>query len=87
MHRFVQIIEVWVALNFAIPAFILYQRSPSFRHRIFRWTARAVTPTRECQLAHELVVAARYRRPLNYQTQRRNRRVPDRAVESRSRVL
>jgi hypothetical protein len=23
MHRFFQIIEIWVALNFAIPAFIL----------------------------------------------------------------
>ena len=36
MYRvIITVIEVWVALNFAIPAFILYQRSPHFRHRLF----------------------------------------------------
>jgi hypothetical protein len=60
MHRFIQIIEIWVALNFAIPAFILYQRSPHFRHRLFRWTIGILTPPRERQLAHVLVSAARH---------------------------
>jgi hypothetical protein len=59
MYRF---IGIWVALNFAIPAFVAWQRSPSFRHRVFRWTAGAVTPPRERQLAHVLVDAARRRR-------------------------
>jgi hypothetical protein len=62
MHRFFQIIEIWVALNFAIPAFILYQRSPHFRHQLFRWTIGGFTPPRERQLAHVLVSAARHHR-------------------------
>jgi hypothetical protein len=62
MPRLITFIEIWVALNFAIPAFILYQRSPHFRHRLFRWTIGGLTPPRERQLAHALVGAARRHR-------------------------
>lgn len=61
MPRVMTIFEVWVALNFAIPAFIIYQRSPRFRHQLFRWTI-SLMPPRDRQLAHVLVDAARHRR-------------------------
>jgi hypothetical protein len=35
-----KILGVWFALNLAIPAFIIYQRSPHLRHRLFRLTYR-----------------------------------------------
>jgi hypothetical protein len=62
MPRLITVVEIWVALSFAIPAFILYQRSPRFRHRLFRWTMGGLTPPRERQMAHILVSAARRHR-------------------------
>ena len=62
MPRLITVIEIWVALNLAIPALIAWQRSPHFRHRVFRWTIGGLTPLRERQLAHALVDAARQHR-------------------------
>jgi hypothetical protein len=44
------ILGVWFALNVAIFAFILWQRSPHFRHRVFRLTFGAFTPSERGQL-------------------------------------
>jgi hypothetical protein len=50
-----KIIGIWFGLNLAIPAFIAYQRSPHFRHRLFRLTLGAFTPPSERKYAHVLV--------------------------------
>ena len=62
MSRLVTVVEVWLALNFAIPAFIFYQRSPRFRHHLFRWMLGVLDPPRDRQMAHVLVSAARHHR-------------------------
>lgn len=36
MQTFLEIIAAWFALSFAVPAFILWQRSPHFRDRVWR---------------------------------------------------
>jgi hypothetical protein len=48
----------WIALNFAIPAFIIYRRSPHLRHRIFRFTFGGLSPRDELRRAHVWVKAA-----------------------------
>jgi hypothetical protein len=55
-----KIVGVWFALNLAIPAFILYQRSPHFRHRLFRFTLGLASPANR-RLAHVLIEAAHNR--------------------------
>ena len=61
MYRVItKVIAVWVALNFLIPAFIIYQRSPHFRHQLFRWMTGSFAYPRRRQLAHVLVDAARH---------------------------
>ena len=63
MYRvIITVVEVWVALNFAIPAFILYRRSLHFRHQLFRWTICGLTPPRERQMTRALADAARHYR-------------------------
>jgi hypothetical protein len=62
MHLFLQVIAIWGALSIALTAFIIFQRSPHFRHQLFRWTIAGFTPPRERQLAHVLVSAARHHR-------------------------
>jgi hypothetical protein len=62
MQVVIDVIGIWLALNFAIPVLIFYQRSPHFRHQLFRWTIGGLTPPRERQLAHVLVDAARHHR-------------------------
>jgi hypothetical protein len=49
-----------IASNLAIFAFILWQRSPHFRHRVFRLTLGAFAPN-ERRLVHSLVQAAHRR--------------------------
>jgi len=60
MQIFIDIVAIWLGLNLAIPAFILWQRSPYFRHRVFRLTLGAFAP-RQTHLAHTLVMAAHHR--------------------------
>jgi hypothetical protein len=40
----VAIVAIWCGLNLAIFAFILWQRSPHFRHRVWRLTLGALRP-------------------------------------------
>lgn len=61
MKTVLTIAGVWFALNLAIFAFILWQRSPHFRHRMFRLTLGAFVPGERKQ-AHALVNAAHHRR-------------------------
>jgi hypothetical protein len=56
-----KIIGIWFALNLAIPGFIIYQRSPHLRHRLFRFTLGLVAFPQERQLAHQLVRASQRR--------------------------
>ena len=58
MSTLLKVIGIWFALNLAIPAFIIYQRSPRLRHRLFRLTLGGFTMPRERELAHGLVEAA-----------------------------
>jgi hypothetical protein len=58
----VEIITVWFGLNLLIPAFIYYQRTPSFRHRVFRTTFGLFAFPSERRLAHTLVYAAHQHR-------------------------
>jgi hypothetical protein len=64
MYRVItDVIVIWVAFNLAIPPFLLFQRSPHFRHQLFRWTFGALMPAaREEELVHILVDAARHHR-------------------------
>jgi hypothetical protein len=64
MYRvIIDVIGMWVALNLALPAFLLFQRSPHFRHQLFHWTVGALMPApREQELAHILVNAALHHR-------------------------
>jgi hypothetical protein len=55
-------LEVWLTLNLAIPAFIIWQRSPHFRHQLFRWTMGGLTSPHERLHAHLLIDAARHNR-------------------------
>jgi hypothetical protein len=57
MTTVLTIIGIWFASNLAIFAFILWQRSPRFRHRVFRLTLGAFTPNERRQ-SHALVEAA-----------------------------
>jgi hypothetical protein len=57
MTTMLTILGIWFALNLAIFAFILWQRSPHFRHRMFRLTLGAFVPGERKQ-AHALVKAA-----------------------------
>ena len=61
MKAILAILGVWFASNLAIFAFILWQRSPHFRHRVFRLTLGAFTPN-DCRRAHALVKAAQQQR-------------------------
>ena len=38
MQSFIAIVAIWLGLNLAIFAFILWQRSPHFRHHVSRLT-------------------------------------------------
>jgi hypothetical protein len=44
MTAILAILGVWFASNLAIFAFILWQRSPQFRQRVFRLTIGAFMP-------------------------------------------
>jgi hypothetical protein len=55
-------IVIWVALNFAIPAFIIWQRSPRFRHQLFQWMIGTLLPALERGWTHKLVQVVRRQR-------------------------
>jgi hypothetical protein len=57
-----KIAAVWFGLNLLVPAFIYYQRTPSFRHRVFRATFGLTAFPSERRLAHALVDAAHQHR-------------------------
>lgn len=60
------IIAVWFALNVSIPLVIIYQRSPSLRHRIHKlvlsWVVFDPQSRHRLQLAHVLVDASHFDR-------------------------
>jgi hypothetical protein len=58
MSTLLKVIGMWFALSLAIPAFIIYQRSPHPRHQLFRLTLGWFSVPRELKLAHVLVEAA-----------------------------
>lgn len=61
MSILAKLLGVWFGLNLVIPAFIIYQRSPHLRHRLF-WRALGVfAMPHEYQLAHQLVEASHHR--------------------------
>ena len=61
-----KIIAVWFALNVSIPLVIIYQRSPSLRHRIpklvFSWVVLDPQSRYRLHLAHALVDASHFDR-------------------------
>jgi hypothetical protein len=61
MRTFLEVIGIWFALNLAIFAFILWQRSPHFRHRVFfRLTLGVFSSPADRRLAHVLIEAAHH---------------------------
>jgi hypothetical protein len=50
MKAILAILSVWFASNLAIFAFILWQRSPHFRQRVFRLTLGAFVPSERKQV-------------------------------------
>jgi hypothetical protein len=38
MHTFERIAGLSLLFNLAVPALVIYQRSPATRHKLFRWT-------------------------------------------------
>jgi hypothetical protein len=59
MSTLQRVIGIWFALNVAIPAFIIYQRSPRLR-RLFRLTLGGFSVSRERRLVHVLIEAAHH---------------------------
>jgi hypothetical protein len=57
-HIIERLLAGWLLLNIAIPAFLIYQRSPSIRHMLFRWTIGGTASLHDRALAHALVDAA-----------------------------
>jgi hypothetical protein len=62
MRTFLEILGIWFALNLAIFAFILWQRPPHFRHRVFRLTLGAISSPTDRRMAHVLVEATHHNR-------------------------
>src|SRR5271169_2954019 len=62
MTTLLKVLSIWFVLNLAIPAFILWQRSPHFRHRVFRLTLGIFSSPTDRRLAHVLVEAAHHHR-------------------------
>jgi hypothetical protein len=62
MSVFLKILGNWVALNLAISAFIIYQRSPHLRHRLFRLPLGLFAFPHKRQLARQLVESAHHHR-------------------------
>ena len=60
MTTILKILGVWFALNLAIPAFIIYQRSPHLRHRLFRLTLGWFALPHDRQLVHQLIEASHH---------------------------
>ena len=60
MRILIDIIPVWLGLNLAISALIVWQRSPHFRHRMFRLTSGAFAP-KQTHLAHALAHRPHFR--------------------------
>jgi hypothetical protein len=60
MTVLLKILGVWFALNLAIPAFIIYQRSPHLRHRLFRLTLGLFAFPHQRDLAHQLIELAHH---------------------------
>jgi hypothetical protein len=58
MHTFERIVGLWLLFNLAVPALVIYRRSPAIRHKLFRWTIGGAATPHERVLAHELVGAA-----------------------------
>jgi hypothetical protein len=63
MATVIAIVKIWIALNLAISGFILHQRSPNIRHRVFRLTAGGLSPPGDRWQAHLLVEAAHRAHP------------------------
>jgi hypothetical protein len=53
------IVAIWFGLNLALPVILLWQRSPHFRHLIFRSTLGFFVP-RRVRVAHVLLRASRH---------------------------
>ena len=62
MLTLLEIVGVWTGLNVGFFAVVLYQRSPRFRHRLFRASVGVLAFPTERHLAHALVDAAHHRR-------------------------
>ena len=58
LHAFERITAIWFLLNLAIPALVVYRRSPAMRHKLFRLTVGGVAPLHDRALAHALIGAA-----------------------------
>ena len=56
------VIEAWLAFNLAVPIFLLYQRSPQLRRRLFCWAASHAGHHQPRELARVPVSAAHRRR-------------------------
>jgi hypothetical protein len=54
MTTFLTILGIWFGLNLVIPAFILWQRSPHFRQRLFRLTLGVFAP-KQTKIARDLL--------------------------------
>jgi hypothetical protein len=53
---------IWLLVNLAVPAWLLWRRSPHFRHRVYHLTIGSLSPSRERELAHSLIETGRHQR-------------------------
>jgi hypothetical protein len=56
MQILIAIVAIWFGLNLAIFSFILWQRSPHFRHRVSRLTLGVFAPKQTTAHQHSLDV-------------------------------
>lgn len=52
----------WMGINLALPAWLLWQRSPHLRHQVYHFAAGFVYPPHEREWAHLLVETGRHDR-------------------------
>jgi hypothetical protein len=60
LYAIERVFACWFLLNLAVPAVIIYRRSPRMRHKLFRWTVGGSASLRDRVLAHALVQHARH---------------------------
>lgn len=56
-----QILLSWILANLALPVWLLWRRSPHFRHRIYQLIVGSIHPSKDREFVHALIETGRQR--------------------------